>query len=283
MKAPAGALLVMMTLMAPASRSAWGAGDPERIWILPFTQGQPDPELEYLQDALPALLAVAVSGAGGPHWVVEREELDVVLSEQSLTLEGLTSPETRQRVGRLLGATVMVTGSFLRQGPQLHLTMRATDLETGIVASAADGLGVVGQPGALVSSLYRRLASDLGRRLPEPVPYQIDEAPLSNLHFMKGLGHYHSARYSHSIAEFMLAAEDLRLADIARLWLARAYLARHQYSHACLELVKLMNGAPPAAQARDVAASLRECERHVSREDMRLIRDMAGRRDRTRK
>ena len=140
----------------------------------------------------------------------------------------------------------MVTGSFVRQGPQLHVTMRASDVETGIVASTADGAGPVSQPGVLIGSLYRRLAGDLGRRLPELAPHQIDEAPLSNLHFMKGLGHYHSARYSHALAEFMLAAEDGRLTDISRLWLAKAYLAQRKYSHACLELTRLMNSAPTA-------------------------------------
>jgi hypothetical protein len=281
MKPTVGTMLVALSLIVPASHSARSSYDAERIWILPFTQSQPDPAVEHLQDALPALVAVAVSGSSGPHSVVEREKLDTVLSELSLSLEHLTSAAERLRVGKLLGATVMLTGSFALQGSQLHVTMRASDLETGVVASTADGVGHVGEPGALVTSLYRRLASNFGRRLPEPAASQIDAAPQSNLHFMKGLGHYHNARYSHSIAEFMLAAEDSRLAAVSGLWLAKAYLAQRQYSHACLELMRLKNGALTAVESRDVAASLRECERHVSGEDLRMIRELAARRDRT--
>lgn len=274
---PIRALVVVLIPMMPALLFAWGNDKPERIWILPFAQSQPDPAYEYLQDALPALLSVVVSGSGNLHAVVEREELNRVLGEQSLTLEGLTSPEAKQRVGKLLGATVMMTGSFVRQGLQLHVTVRATDLETGIVASTADGRGEVSQPGALVGNVYRRLAADLGRRLPELSADRIDDAPLSNLYFMKGLGHYYSARYSQSLAEFMHAAEDSRLTDISRLWLANAYLAQRQYSHACLELTRLMKGASKSVAANDVAAGMRECDEHLSREDLKMIREMADR------
>jgi TolB-like protein len=276
------ALLVTLALIAPAAQGALGGDDTERIWILPFTPLQEDADLEYLQDALPALLAVAVSGSAG-HSIVERDALNLVLSEQSLTLAGLSSPEAQQHVGKLLGATMLVTGSFVRRGPQLHVTVRASSVETGVVVATAEGRGELDQPAELISTLYGRLASELGRRLPWPVPYPIDVAPFSNLHFMKGLGHYYGARYSQSLAEFMLAGEHRQLADLSRLWLAKTYLAGRQYSHACLELIRLTNDAPTTLETRDLVAGMRECERHVDREDLKMIRELAGRRDRTRK
>jgi hypothetical protein len=274
---PAQLVLVSMVL---APSFAWGSDGQERIWILPFAGRQADPALEYLEDALPALLAAAVSEAGGRHIVIEREALNEVLGEQSLSLEGLSAPGTSQRVGRLLGATVMISGSFSREGPQLHVTLHATDLESGVVASTADGRGPIGQPGALLVDLYRRMAGDLGRPLPALSPDQIDETPLSNLHFMKGLGHYYSARYSHALAEFILAAEDKQLTDVSGLWLAKAYLAERRYSHACLELARLMDSAS-ASVVREVAAGLRECEPHLGREDKEMMRNMLGGRKRT--
>jgi hypothetical protein len=274
------ALLVTLMLAIPASPVARGSEGEERIWILPFTALRPDPPLSHLEDALPALLAVAITGSGGRHAVVEREQLNRVLSEQSLSLEGLTWPAARHRVGRLLGATVMITGSFLLEGDELHLTMRALDLETGFVASTADGRGAANEPGALVADLYRRLAAGRGRTLPELAADRIDEAPLSNLHFMKGLGHYHSARYSLSVAEFMQAAADRPLADVSRLWMARAYLAQRQYSHACLELARLEHSVSARVRASDVEEGLRECGQQLRSEDMKLIRDLA-RRERT--
>ncbi|MGH9383619.1 MAG: CsgG/HfaB family protein [Vicinamibacterales bacterium] len=269
-------LLMLMTAM-PAPHVAWGGDELERIWIVPFKQPQANPSLEYLEEALPALLTVAVSGSGESHSVVERQRLNTVLAEQSLTLDGLISTDTQQRIGKLLGATVMITGSFVRQDQQLLVTMRATDLRTGIVTATAEGRGSARQPGELVGTLYRRLARDLDRRLPDLAPTQMDEAPLSNLHFMKGLGHYHSARYSHALAEFMIAAEDAQLTDIARLWLANAYMAQQQYAHAYLELSRVPNGGSRNVRASEVAARMRACEQRLSPEDLKMIRQLAER------
>ena len=263
-------------LTAMAVHLAWAADRPLRIWILPFQHSQADSSLDYLEEALPALLTVAVSRSDA-YVVVERQRLNQVLAEQSLTLEGLTSPDTRHRIGRLLGATVMITGSFVQQGQDLLITMRASDLETGIVTAAAEARGPTDAPGQLVGTLYRRLAGGLDRRLPDLGPDQIDPAPLSNLHFMKGLGHYHSARYSQALAEFMLAAGDERLSDISRLWLANAYLAQLQYSHAYLELSRLMRAGSKSLPENEIAAKMRVCEKYLSPGDVKMVLDLAVR------
>lgn len=261
---------------AMALQLAWAGDRPPRIWILPFQHRDADSSLDYLDEALPALLAVAISRSD-EHAVIDRQHLNQVLAEQSLTLDGLTSPGTRHRIGRLLGATVMITGSFVQQGHELLMTLRASDLETGIITATAAARGPNGQPGQLVSKLYRRLAGDLDRRLPDLAPDQIDQAPLANLHFMKGLGHYHSAQYSHALAEFMLAAEEEQLTDISRLWLANAYLAQHQYAHAYLELSRLKRGGSSNLRENEIAAKMRECEKYLTPEDVKIIRELAVR------
>jgi hypothetical protein len=229
-----------------------------------------------LEEALPALLAVAISHSDR-HAVVDRQHLEQVLAEQSLTLEGLTSPDTRHRIGRLLGATVIITGSFVQQAHELLMSVRAFDLETGIITATAEARGPTGQSGQLVSKLYQRLAGDLEGRLPNLAPDQIDEAPLANLHFMKGLGHYHSARFSQALAEFILAAEDKRLADVSRLWLANVYLAQQQYAHAYLELSRLRKSGSSNHREIEITAKMRECEKYLTPEDVKIIRELAGR------
>jgi len=274
-------ILIFLVSAMAALPFAWGSEGPARIWILPFQPLQADASLEHLEEALPALLAVAVTGSGENNAVVERQHLNSVLAEQSLTLEGLTSTDSRHRIGRLLGATVMITGNFVRQGQQLLVTMRASDLETGIVSGTAEGHGSSGQLSELVGRLYRRLAADLDRRLPDLTSAQIDEAPVSNLHFMKGLGHYHSARYSLALAEFVLAGEDERLTDISRFWLANAYLAQRQYDHAYLELSRLAGGGSKGLREGDVAAvaaMMRACEQHMNPDDVKMIRELAAHR-----
>jgi TolB-like protein len=269
---PAAVLAVLM--MTAAVRLAPANDRPVRIWILPFQHLQQDSSLAYLEDALPALLTVALSRSDA-YVVVDRQQVDRLLDEQSLTLEGLISEDARHQ---LLGATVMVTGSFVREDPELLVTMRASDLETGIVILTAEARGSVREVGTLANHLHRRLLGALEGRVPDPSPDRIDTAPLFNLHFMKGLGHYHSARYSHALAEFMRAAEDDATRDVARLWLARTYVAERQFAHACLELSRLARDRSTNERADDVSGLLDECRRHVSPDDLEMIQKLVARR-----
>ncbi len=253
---------------------AWASDRAPHIWILPFDNLHADASLEYLTEAVPALLAVAISQSQ-EHAVVDRQHLNQVLSEQSLTLAGLTSPSTRHRVGRLLGATVMISGSFSKDGQDLLITLRASDVETGIVTAAAEASGPAGQLGPLLSKLFRKLAQDLGRRLPDLRADQIDEAPLSNLHFMRGLVYYYSARYNHAIVEFMEAAEEEKLSALSRLWLANAYLAQQQYGHAYLELSRLIRTASRNLPRNEVEAKISVCEKYLGAEEIKMIRELA--------
>ena len=265
----------VVLLMAMAFHLAWAGDRPPRVWILPFDNPHADASLEYLEEALPALLAVALSQSDR-HTVVDRQHLNQVLAELSLTLEGLTAQNAKREVGRLLGATVMISGSVVKQGQDLLITMRASDLETGIVTATAEARGPAGQLGRLVSDLYRRLAMDLGRRLPDLRADQIDEAPVSNLHFMRGLGYYYTARYNQALAEFMQAAREERLTDISGLWLANSYLAQEQYDHAYLELSRLSRGASRNFRKAEIEAKMVACERHLSAEAVKIIREMAA-------
>jgi hypothetical protein len=260
--------------MAATLHLAWAGDLSPRIWILPFENPGADASGAYLEEAIPALLAVAISQSD-KHAVVDRRHLNQVLAEQSLTLEGLTALHARHAIGRLLGATVMISGSFVRQGPDLLITMRASELETAVVTATAEARGPAGQIGRLVSELYGRLARDLGRGLPDLRADQIDEAPLSNLHFLRGLGYYYSARYNQALAEFLQAAQEERLADISRVWLANVYVAQEAYDHAYLELSRLRLGASRNFRKGEIEAKMRACEKYLSAEEVERIRELA--------
>jgi hypothetical protein len=268
---------LVVAMLATAFDVAHAGDGPPRVWILPFEQHHPNADLEYLEEALPALLTVALSQSDN-YSIVDRHHLNHVLAEQSLTLEGLTSPDAQLRVGNLLGATVMVTGSFARYDGGLLLTVRATDLERSVITVTAEASGSVSQLPELVGRLHRALARELGKELPDPGPDQIDSAPLSNLHFMMGLGHYYSVRLGPALSEFMLAAEDRQLSQISQLWLANTYMARREYVHAYLELSTLMHGGRGALSEKEISEKMRACEKHLNPEDTEFIRQLVERR-----
>lgn len=68
--------------------------------------------------------------------IVERTMLDKVLDEQKLAASGLIDPATAVKVGKLLGARGILTGTAMDQGENLEVHVRLLNIETGEVALA---------------------------------------------------------------------------------------------------------------------------------------------------
>ncbi len=118
------AILIIAGTGATALHADAGEVAPPRIWILPLTHAGETPGKEGTGVAIAEILTVLISHSTGAE-VVDRDHLHRVLAEHSLSGKGLLSPEVRLKVGRLLGATVLVSGSFMDQGDGLmvaHLT-----------------------------------------------------------------------------------------------------------------------------------------------------------------
>jgi hypothetical protein len=73
--------------------------------------------------------------------LVERERLDAVLAEQRLTAEGLADPDVALRVGRLITAELVLTGSAFRHREGLELFTRLINVETGTILATSDVFG----------------------------------------------------------------------------------------------------------------------------------------------
>jgi TolB-like protein len=69
--------------------------------------------------------------------VVERGALDRVLAELKLQGTGDLDPQTLARVGKLLGATLIVNGAYQKALPRVRLTARFVRVETGEIIGTA--------------------------------------------------------------------------------------------------------------------------------------------------
>ncbi|HXU61458.1 MAG TPA: CsgG/HfaB family protein, partial [Polyangia bacterium] len=73
--------------------------------------------------------------------VVERARLADLRKEMKLGHSAAADPATAVKLGRLAGATHLVTGSFTISGKQMRLDARVIDVATGRVALATDATG----------------------------------------------------------------------------------------------------------------------------------------------
>lgn len=262
------ALLTMSSTVALAEE-----GEPFTILILPFENSERGPSADSLQEAISELLEVFFSHSGS-YAVVDRRRLDSVLAEQSLTLKGLVPQEEKQRIGKILGAKVMITGGIAEQDETLIITAHAFDIASGRLLASAGTNNRANAVADMAKELYGRLIEDLQTGLPDAEKHQIDESPISSLHFMRGLSLYYSAKFNQALGEFMQAAQEKSLSDISGFWKAKCYLAQEEYGHAYIELKRLAQKNHPDIKESDVESRMDICLEHLSSEDIQLYNQM---------
>lgn len=72
----------------------------------------------------------------GQFKVIERAALQKVLEEQKLQITGLVDPESAIKLGKLVGAKLIVVGSVVKFAETYTLNVRFIDAETGIAIKA---------------------------------------------------------------------------------------------------------------------------------------------------
>lgn len=126
------------------------------VAVMPFRNLNGDPALDWLGRGMTETL-VSDLRASGKLQVVEREQLDRVLSELERQERLAPSVPTAARVGRLVGARTMVLGSVQRAGRQVRINARFISVETGEVLGTAKVTGLLERVFTLQDEVVARL------------------------------------------------------------------------------------------------------------------------------
>ncbi len=117
-------LILVLSLPALAGR---------RIGVLYFDVSAPDDSYDYLATGLAEMMMTDLSNE--PDLVViEREQIDRVLSEIILTGTGITDADQALEVGKILGVELLIMGSMTVVGEQMRLDAQVLFVETGEIA-----------------------------------------------------------------------------------------------------------------------------------------------------
>ena len=148
---------------APAATPATAAADYKdaTIAVLPFVNTSSTGRLSYLEDAIPRMLATDLKQSQSLK-VVTRDDLDEVLAELKLSRSALSDPANAQKLGKLLGADLLVSGSILEVGTALRFDAHVIDVATGEIVRAEKTEGA-GEHEALkmVDALAMTIVADL--------------------------------------------------------------------------------------------------------------------------
>nr|MBN2276505.1 hypothetical protein [candidate division Zixibacteria bacterium] len=143
--------------------------------------------------------------------VVERDKIDFVLKELELTEKGKVDAETAARVGKLLGAQLMVFGSITQiDDKNTRMIVRVVKVETSEILASVDKEGkpdYVGMEKALVGEL----AEKLDIILPKETKVMLEEGGTESMDAVKlyarGLDYMDKYDYKNAYEYFKMAYE----------------------------------------------------------------------------
>ena len=111
------------------------------------------------------ILTATLSGQDG-FTLVDRSQMDHILTENAINLSGLVNPQQAVKIGKLVGARILLTGKIFLVDKQVYLTAKLIGTETSLV----DGVLVKGDKDADVGQLMMQLADKVTSRLREVGP-----------------------------------------------------------------------------------------------------------------
>jgi len=138
--------------------------------------------LDFKSLMAPEQLGVAVAeilrtelGGLGEYTVIERGILRQLLDEQALQSSGTVDSETAVKIGKLIGANLVVAGSIIKTGDIYTINSRFIEVETGIVRT---GKNIRGQGENQISDMVHQLALVIaGKPEPPPPPSALPDSP----------------------------------------------------------------------------------------------------------
>jgi TolB-like protein len=112
--------------------------DAKRIAIIYFDNSSNEPELDKLKKGLADMLITDLSNINMLN-IVERDKIEALLKEQKLNNSKDFDSNTASKVGKLLGAQIILTGGYFEMLGSLRVDARFIDVETGKILKA-DGV-----------------------------------------------------------------------------------------------------------------------------------------------
>lgn len=205
--------LLAATLGAPRSATAADDARPS-VCVMYFQNNSGDATFDPLQKGLADMLVTDLAAAPELR-VVERARLQEVLGELELQRSEYVDPATAGKVGRLLGATYVVTGALAAVDPQIRIDVRMIKVESGEVVVADRIVGEKTKFFELEQALAARFVEALGARLGAPASGRVEDVA-TVLDYARGLdladrGELEAA--SKQLGKVVTAAPQFKLAQ----------------------------------------------------------------------
>lgn len=131
------------------------------IAIMDFQNTSGKHDLDYLQKSIPEMLITSLAKRGHLN-IVERNRLQDALKEMQLGMTGVVDQSKAIELGKAVGASAIMVGSYLEIGGVIRINARLIDVKTSKVLKAES---VQGRTGREIFNLMDQLANSIEAQL----------------------------------------------------------------------------------------------------------------------
>lgn len=246
------AVLILMLFCLPV----YAQPEPAKVLILPFENATGDSQNDDLSIGLPDILTVCFSNYSDQIITLDRDSLDAGLTEQSLSLGKLIDGKSRQSIGRVVGANLILKGSVIIENNQLLVQALLFDVAGTQLHQSVSGT----IEGNIVESLCRTVAKPLLAGIRDkpakPIEAQAEALPEKQQWLIDGLNHYYNGEYAQSFAPLLKLVKKFPNDPIPHFWLAQSFNRAGLHDFAVIRFQDFMTRFPNSKQIIKVRARL---------------------------
>lgn len=155
---------VVLALVVMLDTAAVHAEQPLTLAVSPFANKTGDAKFDAVSKGLADMLTTDLAVSSDLK-LVERERIAAVMAELKLGRSKAFAPKTAQRVGKMLGAELMLVGAVSAWKPTLRIDARIVSVESGEVMVVASASGPQESFFAVESQLAKKLLAGFGVKL----------------------------------------------------------------------------------------------------------------------
>lgn len=165
----------------------------KRVAIIYFENSSDDPSLNKLKKGLADMMITDLSNINMLN-IVERDRLEAILKEQKLSKSSQVDAATAAKVGKLLGAQVILTGGYFEMMGSLRIDARFIDVETGKILKSDGVDGAASSFFKIQKQLSWKIINNLDTKISDK-----EKADLTKLENSKNISFEDTKMYSEAL------------------------------------------------------------------------------------
>ncbi len=234
--------------------------------ILTFDNATGQQNLDAASKTIPDLIATFLVAGTDKIRVVDRNSLDAIYEEKSLTWQGIVRDRSTLRTSALWQAKYIIRGSLIHKGDTpsdtetIEIKAFLHETESTRLLKSFEAQGPPNQLVHLCSEIASGIAGFFQAELPPIEELPLDDDPQKSMLMIHGLSAFHNGQPHTATACFLKILGDYPEDESAKFWLAKSFLAADLKTHAAIELKTFLNMFPNSDKTNEAKHLLKSID-----------------------